>query len=83
MEIYNEKGEKIGESYPEYDPITESIYCDGKKIYSEDGTGEIDVRNVVRGEVHFLGPDGNEDSTQPLFTFDDFLTECLGLRIFP
>lgn len=75
MEVYNNQGEKIGASMPVYDPITVSVYCDGERIYDETGTGEIDIRQVMEGEETF------EDGTP--FTFEHFLTECLGLKIYP
>lgn len=75
MEIHNNRGEKIGESMPVYDPITESVYCNGKRIYQEAGIGEVDLRKVMAGEETF------EDGTP--FTFEDFLHECLGLVIYP
>jgi hypothetical protein len=75
MEIHNNLGEKIGESMPVYDPITESVYCDGERIYQETGTGEVDLRQVMAGDETF------EDGTP--FAFKDFLQECLGLAIYP
>ena len=74
MEICS-KGKKIGESMPVYDSITESVYCDGERIYQETGTGEVDLRQVMSGDETF------EDGTP--FTFEDFLRECLGLEIYP
>lgn len=62
-----------------YDPISESVIetVTGESVYRETGIGEVDVRDVVRGEVHWLGPGNVEDPTQPLFTFDDFVSEII------
>jgi hypothetical protein len=45
----------------EYDPLTESVIesVTGETVYREHGIGEIDLRNVMRGEVTW------ENSTDP------------------
>ena len=44
-----------------------------EKIFHEDGIGEIDLRDVIHGEVTY------QDSDEP-FTFRDFLYECLEVQ---
>lgn len=63
----------------DYDPLYESVIetVTGEVVYRESGIGEVDLRDVMRGEVHWLGPGNVEDPTQPLFTFDDFVSEIL------
>jgi len=45
-----------------------------EKIYQETGAGEIDLRCIIRDEVHW-----HDDPDCDLFTFEDFLTECLNI----
>ena len=56
----------------EYDPLTESVIesVTGEIVYREHGTGEVDLHNVMSGEVTW------ENSTDP-FTFDDFCSEII------
>ena len=56
-----------------YDTMTETITDDstGKIVYRENGIGEVDMRDVARGIETW-------ESGAP-YTFDDFLTEILGI----
>ena len=58
-----------------YDPVREVVVdtTTGDVVYHETGTGEIDIRKVVRGEVTW------EDGKP--FTLDDFFTEALFRRM--
>ena len=42
-----------------------------KVIFQETGIGEIDLRNVIDGSQTWIDGD--------IFTFSDYLTECLGV----
>ena len=56
----------------EYEPMSESVIetITGETVYRENGIGEVDLRDVMRGEVTW------ENSTDP-FTFDDFCSEII------
>jgi hypothetical protein len=49
----------------------------GQVVYRETGIGEVDLRNVMRGEVFWFFPGTEEEDPASPFTFDDFVSEIV------